>query len=312
MESPQAINNDQPTPLPAGWLGRHPWAIFLLPMIVYMLAGSLEPTPPPPATATASGANKDSFSSLDNVGQFDGAPDQQASQPDGNEPGSASGPDDDQFVWDLRVALLPHIPYRYYPLIYTFKIVATVAAMCLVAPGYRMFRGRISGLAIGVGVIGVVLWIGICKLQLEPKLLGPLGLGWLVGTGQRSAFNPLEQLADNPAWAYGFLAIRFFGLAVVVPIIEEFFLRGFIMRYVVHDQWWNVPFGTVNRLAVVVGTAVPMLMHPGELLAALVWFSLVTWLMIRTRNIWDCVAAHAVTNFLLGVYVIATGEWQFM
>jgi hypothetical protein len=46
-----------------------------------------------------------------------------------------------------------------------------------------------------------------------------------------------------------------------------------------------------------------------ELQVAAVWFSLVTWLMIRTRNIGDCVAAHAVTN-LLGIYVVTQHEWQ--
>jgi len=55
-----------------------------------------------------------------------------------------------------------------------------------------------------------------------------------------------------------------------------------------------------------------VLLHPAEMVAAAVWFSLVTWLMLRTRNIWDCVAAHAVTNLLLGIYVVTTGEWQFM
>jgi membrane protease YdiL (CAAX protease family) len=39
---------------------------------------------------------------------------------------------------------------------------------------------------------------------------------------------------------------------------------------------------------------------------------MVTWLMVKTRNIWDCVVAHAVTNLLLGVYVVATGQWQLM
>jgi hypothetical protein len=34
-------------------------------------------------------------------------------------------------------------------------------------------------------------------------------------------------------------------------------------------------------------------------LAAAVWLSLDTWLMVRTRKIWDCVAAHAVTNLLV-------------
>ena len=66
----------------------------------------------------------------------------------------------------------------------------------------------------------------------------------------------------------------------------------------------------VTPLAVVVGTVLPMLMHPAELLAAAVWFSLVTWLMVRTRNIWDCVAAHAVTNLLLGIYVVTFDQWQ--
>jgi membrane protease YdiL (CAAX protease family) len=71
-----------------------------------------------------------------------------------------------------------------------------------------------------------------------------------------------------------------------------------------------VPFGDVTRTAIVVGTAFPMLSHLGEIFAAAVWFSLVTWLMIRTRNIWDCVAAHAVTNLLLGIYVVTQEQWQ--
>jgi hypothetical protein len=71
-----------------------------------------------------------------------------------------------------------------------------------------------------------------------------------------------------------------------------------------------VPFGVVTPLAAVVGTALPMLMHPAELLAAAVWFSLVTWLMASTKNIWDCVAAHAVTNLLLGIYVVSQEQWH--
>ena len=108
---------------------------------------------------------------------------------------------------------------------------------------------------------------------------------------------------------YGFLAIRFLGLALIVPIIEEFFLRGFLMRFVMDPDWWEIPFGHVNFLAILAGTAVPMLMHPGEMLAAFVWFSMITWLMVRNRNIWDCVAAHVVTNLLLGIYVISFGQW---
>lgn len=295
---------DRVVSLPPGWLSHWPWVTFLLPMIVYMLLGSFDPTPP--------------SSSLD---------DELAEAPARQLPDLQQG----FFADDRGGGLVPAIRYSFYPYVYTAKILATLVAMMLVWRGYRTFRGRVSGLAFVVGVVGVVLWIAICHLRLEAKIVGPIdrylgsflpgleegdtptiGMMSLLGTGERSAYNPLDHLAAVPIWAYVFLAIRFLGLAVIVPVIEEFFLRGFLMRYVVHPQWWRVPFGAVNRTAVIVGTAVPMLMHPGELLAAMVWFSMVTWLMVRTRNIWDCVVAHATTNLLLGIYVVVWDQWQLM
>lgn len=258
-------------------LAQYPWLPFLLPFIVYMLLGSLEPSPPKAKLVGVAGA---------------------AESHDVAEP-----PVDGGAGWF-------GIRYTDYPVVYTVKIAATVAAMLLVLPGYRQFPCRVSLLAIVVGVVGVVLWIWLCSLQFEMRVLKPLGFGGILGLGERPAYNPLAQLAESPAWAYTFLGIRFLGLAVVVPIIEEFFLRGFLMRLVQDDPWWEVPFGTITPLAVAVGTGVPMLMHPAELLAAFVWFSLVTGLMVTTRNIWDCVAAHAVTNLLLGIYVVTQGQWQ--
>ncbi|HEV2969958.1 MAG TPA: CAAX prenyl protease-related protein [Pirellulales bacterium] len=238
----------------------NPWLVFLLPFVVYMLAGSFEPGPPA-------------------------------------EPGAKSA------AWlDLG------IEYRHYPLIYTVKILLTVAAIAYVYPGYRQFPCRASLLAIMVGVVGAVVWIALAWTQRTIQS----HLGWTPGVGARSAFNPQHELASSPAWAYGFLAIRFVGLALVVPVIEEFFLRGFLTRYFVAPEWWTVPFGRVNRLAIIAGTALPVLMHPGEALAAAVWFSAVTWLMLRTRNVWDCIAAHAVTNLLLGIYVVVSGNWWLM
>lgn len=296
--------------LPDGWLSQWPWVTFLLPFIVFMVATSFEPTPPPASTEQKTEAEVAENETLEPLAQLPAEP---------------------FFDKTSSVGLIPAISYSYYPHVYTAKIVLTLLAMCLVWPGYRTFPLRVSWLGVMIGIVGVVIWILLCHLRLEPKVIGPIdeffgsfipgleegdtpsiGLMSMLGTGERSAFNPLVQLASTPIWAYGFLVIRFIGLALIVPVIEEFFLRGFMMRYVVHEQWWQVPFGSVNRMAVIAGTAVPMLMHPGELLAAFVWFSMVTWLMVRTRNIWDCVAAHAVTNFLLGVYVVWFDQWQLM
>ncbi|MBN2579103.1 MAG: CAAX prenyl protease-related protein [Pirellulales bacterium] len=208
------------------------------------------------------------------------------------------------------------ILYGYYPCVYTLRIVLTLAAMLAVLPGYREFPFRLSWWGPLVGVVGIILWVGLCRLDVEHNYLQPffkqLHLEWLIGAGERAGFNPLTELAGQPAWAWSFLTIRFIGLALIVPVIEEFFLRGFVMRFVVNADWWTVPFGRVTATAAVVATAYGVLAHPAELLAAAVWFSLVTWLMVKTRNIWDCVMAHAVTNFLMGVYVVVSGNWRLM
>jgi CAAX prenyl protease-like protein len=275
------IDDSKSRTLAATLIQRHPWLPFLLPFLVYMVAGSFEPSPPT------------MYEPQPVAGQADARNDPAVPAPTPVEADNWFG-----------------LEYKHYPIVYTIKIALTIAAMMFVLPGYRQFPFRISPLAIVVGVAGVVLWIWFCQLHLEPKLFTAIGLESLADLGARPAYNPLEQLADTPAWAYIFLAIRFVGLALVVPIIEEFFLRGLVMRFVVRENWWEVPFGEVTTLSAIVGTVVPMLMHPAELLAAAVWFSLVTWLMVRTRNIWDCVAAHAVTNLLLGIYVVTQHEWQ--
>ena len=204
-------------------------------------------------------------------------------------------------------------PSSAYCLVYTAKIALTLAAMALVLPGYRQFRRPPGLLAVLVGAAGILVWLGLWYLSNWTGLTQLLS--HLPGYAPRPAFNPLDKLAADhgytvpAAWTWTFLAIRFFGLVAVVPVIEEFFLRGFLMRMVVDQEWWNVPFGKVNGMAVAVSIVVPMLTHPGELLAAAAWFGMVTWLMVRTRNPWDCVLAHATTNLLLGIYVIWSHEW---
>jgi uncharacterized protein len=204
------------------------------------------------------------------------------------------------------------IPYRYYPLVYLGKILATLLAMVFVWPGYQAHPWKLNLISLVVGVVGVFLWVGISHLGMESRLWNLLGWESIAESGGRSQYNPFRELADWPLLAVGFLAIRFLGLAAMVPIIEEFFLRGFVMRFVMADRWWEIPFGQVTAKAVLLGTLLPMLLHPGELFAAAVWFSMVTWLMVRTRNIWDCVTAHAVTNLLLGIYAVTFNQWQFL
>jgi uncharacterized protein len=290
-ESKRWLFEGEAPPLPRGIWGRWPAITYVLPFVVYMFFTSM--------VESRIETKEQAYA-----------------------PGGSMGeehPDDKKSLRDLtaeqyeeREARHARLPYRFYATVYTMKIACTAAAMVLVFPGYLAFPFRINGIAIVVGVVGIVVWIGLCKLNLEQKLLGPIGLGSLVDLGERPGFNPLKELADNPTWAYAFLAIRLLGLVVIIPIIEEFFIRVFLVRFVMDVDWFKIPFGRVDRLGLATAIGFPALMHPAELFAALAWFGMITWLMIRTKNIWDCVAAHAVTNGLLGAYVIWSGEWQFM
>ena len=59
--------------------------------------------------------------------------------------------------------------YEYYPWIYTAKIVLTLGAVWFVLPGYREFPLTVGALSIVVGVVGVVVWIALCRLDIEDR-----------------------------------------------------------------------------------------------------------------------------------------------
>jgi hypothetical protein len=116
-------------------------------------------------------------------------------------------------------------------------------------------------------------------------------------------------MKDNPGWRNLFLAVRFWGYVVVVPIVEEFFLRGFFVRFCDDPDWDEIKLGVVGKWGWIGLLAYAGFSHPGEAVASMAWFSMITWLYIRTASIWNCVLAHAVTNLLLALYVIYTEQW---
>jgi len=202
------------------------------------------------------------------------------------------------------LALAGWLEERWYPTAYAVVVGVTLALVWALRGGYSFAPFTVRWLSVVVGGLGVAVWIGLWWIDREF-----LGLGSLLGSS-REAFNPFEELGGDPAWMWSFLAIRFAGLVVVVPVVEEFFVRGFLMRYIDADAWEQVPLGTATWRSAAGVAVYALLSHPGEPLAALVWFSLVTWLYLRTRSIWDCVLAHATTNLLLGLYVVSTGTWS--
>ena len=191
---------------------------------------------------------------------------------------------------------------RYYPVLYALKI-ALVGGLLLglgrQRPPKARPQGRGLGLAVVTGAALVFAWVLVDQHTPHMK--------WM---GGRVAYNPFREIAD-PAARAAFLAVRFFGLVVIVPIIEETFYRGFLLRYVTDmDDFRRVPVGAFTLSALGVNVALFASSHP-EWLAAAVFALAMCGLLARTKNLFACIVAHAVTNLLLGLYVIHFGAWQY-
>ena len=194
-----------------------------------------------------------------------------------------------------------------YMIMLVAQIVIAASLLLYFRPIYRRhFPLKFSWEGVVVGVVGIVLWVWLCSFEFEKSIASAIGFA---ATAGRPAFNPFEHL-PNTMWRIAFLVPRFMVLALIVPLVEELFLRGWLVRWVEDQDWEPVSLSALGWSALIAPTVYGVATHPGEAIAAIAWFSLVTLLMVRTKNVWDCVVAHAVTNFLLGVYVIWFEQWQ--
>ena len=151
-----------------------------------------------------------------------------------------------------------------------------------------------AGLAIAVGVLVFGLWI---------KLDAP----WMRLGEATAAFVPLD-VQGGLMWPL--IGVRWIGAALLVPVMEELFWRSFLMRWIENGQFEAVLPQRVGLKAVVLSTFVFMLAHT-LWLAAIIAGLAYAWLYVRSGKLWLPVIAHAVTNGLLGVWVVMTGNWAF-
>lgn len=163
------------------------------------------------------------------------------------------------------------------------------------------------------GILGIAVWIApgylFRTLQVSP--------GWWRHFGfapRTEGFDPTMLQTFAPVWYLPVMAFRFLRLVIVVPFVEEIFWRGFLMRYVTDPDgdFWQVPFGAFHRRSLVVVTAMFVLVHaPVDYATASVFGLLMYGIAVRTKSLSACILMHAVANLLLGLYVMATGQWGY-
>jgi uncharacterized protein len=97
----------------------------------------------------------------------------------------------------------------------------------------------------------------------------------------------------------------------VVPPLEEVFYRSFLYRMFVKNDFRAMPLGQFHGLSFVVTSALFGLMHPDRWLAGIFCGLAYQWLVVHKNRLGDAMTAHAITNFLLGLWVVWKGAWSF-
>ena len=108
-----------------------------------------------------------------------------------------------------------------------------------------------------------------------------------------------------------FLVFRVLVSVLIVPVIEELFWRGWMMRWIVNNRFTTIPIGTWNAQAFWIVAALFASEHGSYWDVGLLTGIVYNWWAIRTRNLTDCIIAHAVTNACLAAYVIGWNQWQY-
>jgi hypothetical protein len=191
----------------------------------------------------------------------------------------------------------------WYPIAYAVKITIVAVSAWVARASWRDLRpipGRATILAaVGLGLLVAIVWVGLDRVPF-PKF-GEVG--------ERIAFDPLT--IKQTAGRWGFLAVRFLGLVLIVPLIEELFWRSFLMRWVINPDFERVPIGQVNWPAALVTSGLFALAHPAEWPAAFLTGLAWAGLLYRTKSLFACFISHVVANLALGVYIVTTASWKF-
>jgi CAAX prenyl protease-like protein len=193
-----------------------------------------------------------------------------------------------------------------YETICTLKGLVVAIALWIFRREYPPFETKGFLSAIVAGGVGFVIWILFDLIQ--STIPGLQGFLEKLMQGGRAGYDPFTSPAPA-ALRIAFVCVRIIEMAVLVPIMEEVFWRGFLARYLLADDFRNAPQGVFTPFNFFAVTLAFASVHP-EFLAAIAWGALINLLYHRTANLWACIVMHAVTNGLLAGYVLMTGEWH--
>jgi CAAX prenyl protease-like protein len=177
-----------------------------------------------------------------------------------------------------------------------------VIAVLLVLLAYRRAYTELSVQPLRTGELFTAVAVGLGVLVLWVNL----DVAWMQ-IGSSAGFDP-RGASGRIDW--GLVLFRIAGAALIVPLMEELFWRSFLLRWIADRNFLNVRPARAGLQALVV-TVVLFGFEHNLWLAGMVAGLAYSLLYMRTGNLWSPILAHAVTNGLLGLWILHTSNWSF-
>lgn len=156
--------------------------------------------------------------------------------------------------------------------------------------------------SIALGIAVFVLWIA-------PDTLIP---GWRNHwVFQNSVAGTVKATIPPSELTPPMLVLRTMRAALLVPVLEELFWRGWLPRWLQDTNFSRIPLGQYTPFVFWATAALFAAEHGPYWEVGLACGVIYNWWMRRTRSLGDLMIAHGVTNLALSLFVIATGRWEF-
>ncbi|MCX6995700.1 MAG: CAAX prenyl protease-related protein [Kiritimatiellaeota bacterium] len=198
---------------------------------------------------------------------------------------------------------------------YTLQTVVCAGLFIVLRPWrwYAPLNVRNLPLALVIGVLVYLVWVGPESAWMKSH--NPVIYDFYQ---KMFAVQPWFEVPKPPKiWQFApevcgwpLSLVRLAGSACVIAVIEEFFFRGFIYRFIVADDFLRLDVGYFHP-AIFFLVNVMFGFEHGQWLAGIFAGLAFGFVMIITRDIWAAACSHAITNYLLGLYVLATGNYHF-
>jgi len=175
---------------------------------------------------------------------------------------------------------------------YVLRVLAATAVLWLIRRDLPRPALSPSWFPVAAAAITCAAWIALVPVH------APAG-GQLVAE--------LQGLGPAQRWAW--IAARVLGSCLIVPVIEELAFRGFLLRWLVSQEFESLPPRAWSWSALVLSSLAFGALHGHWVLGTLAGLAFAA-VLVRRGRLGDAVLAHALTNAGLAVAVLAFGRWD--